>query len=113
MRKLLAIMTLLSSLTSMAAPILPKQCEGETRKANIETKANMHNKKVTIVHLYGETARELYMSMNVDETSISENAGKDDYIIKSQEDAHCFRQFKTVKKKICAKFECEIGVVQY
>lgn len=112
MKKFIVMISLLSTVTSMAAPMLPKQCEGETRKANIETKTNMHNKKVTIVHLYGETARDLYISLDGDETSITENAGKDDYIIKSQEDAHCFRQFKTVKKKICAKFECEIGVVQ-
>lgn len=107
MKKMITLLVLLSSINAFSEG-LPKQCP-EPAKSYIEHK-EVKGKTFDIVHVFGETARDVYSELSGDETNTTEN-GKD-LTIKSQGNIDCFRQYKTKNKAPCAVYECELGVLQ-
>lgn len=105
MNQLLMGLLFFGSISAFAGE-LPKVCTHlQTKKSFIEHKVH-DGKKMEIVHLFGNSARDIYSDVAGDETWITEKG--EEIVIKSEKNMDCFRQNRENNKEACAIYECEI-----
>jgi hypothetical protein len=107
MNKIMLIAFTLTSVTTIATENLPKQCKNTEINASYIDQKIVRGHHVNIVHIFGESARELYFQIYSDETVITENGV--DFVIKTQENTEisCVREVK-IKQNRCTNYECVI-----
>lgn len=92
---------------SAFASDLPKQCKNAGQAKSYIEQKEINGRKINIVHVYGDSARDIYSDIDGDETSITEKGTE--YIIKTQKNTeiNCFRE-KLTKENGCTNYDCEI-----
>lgn len=109
MKKTMIGLALSMSLPAFATNF-PAQCSGTSPKNYIEHTTNIKGSKIDLIHVFGNAARELYVSLDGDQTWITEK-GKELVIVSQvllNGEINCYRVDRIKNNKVCADYECEI-----
>lgn len=107
MKRIITILITLTSLSAIASENLPKQCKNTKIKSSYIEQKIVRGREVNIVHVFGDSARALYLQIDSDETVVTENDV--DYVIKTQKNSEisCLREVQ-IQQNGCTHYQCVI-----